>query len=84
MLCNLHCLKARLRLLCNKYQRRSSLNLVSQQPKLCNIFIFGMACRGKPCFVKEQIIDLAMALERDLDNVTKVLNCNVYALYRLP
>ena len=43
MLCNLHCLKARLRLLCNKYQRHSSLNLVSQQLKLCDIFIFGMA-----------------------------------------
>ena len=43
MLCNLHCLKARLRLLCNKYQWHSSLNLVSQQLKLCNIFIFGMA-----------------------------------------
>ena len=43
MLCNLHCLKARLRLLCNKYQPHSSLNLVSQQLKLCNIFIFGMA-----------------------------------------
>ena len=42
MLCNLHCLKARLRLLCNKYQQHSSLNLVSQQRKLCNIFIFGM------------------------------------------
>ena len=43
ILCNLCCLKTRLRLLCNKYQRHSSLNLVSQQPKLCNIFIFGMA-----------------------------------------
>ena len=43
MLCNLHCLKARLRLLCNRYQRHSSLNLVSQQLKLHNIFIFGMA-----------------------------------------
>ena len=43
MLCNLHCLKSRLRLLCNKYQQHSSLNLVSQQLKLCNIFIFGMA-----------------------------------------
>ena len=32
-----------LRLLCNKYQRQSSLNLVSQQLKLCSIFIFGMA-----------------------------------------
>ena len=42
MLCSLHCLKARLRLLGNKYQRHSSLNLVSQQLKLCNIFIFGM------------------------------------------
>ena len=31
MLCNLHCLKARLSLLCNKYQWHSSLNLVSQQ-----------------------------------------------------
>ena len=30
-------------MLCNKYQRHSSLNLVSQQLKLCNIFIFGMA-----------------------------------------
>ena len=28
--------------MCNKYQRHSSLNLVSQQLKLCNIFIFGM------------------------------------------
>ena len=43
MLCNLCCLKTRLRLLCNKYQRHSSLNLVSQQLKLCNISIFGMA-----------------------------------------
>ena len=42
MLCNLHCLKARLRLLCNKYQRHSSLSLVLGQLKLCNIFIFGM------------------------------------------
>ena len=46
MLCNLCCLKTRLRLLCNKYQRHSSLNLVSQQLKLCNIFIFGMAYSG--------------------------------------
>ena len=43
MLCNLCCLKTRLRLLCNKYQRHSSVNLVLQQLKLCNIFIFGMA-----------------------------------------
>ena len=43
MLCNLCCLKTRLRLLCNKYQRHSSLKLVSQQLKLCNIFIFGIA-----------------------------------------
>ena len=43
MLCNLRCLKTRLRLLCNKYQLHSSLNLVSRQLKLCNIFIFGMA-----------------------------------------
>ena len=43
MLCNLCCLKTRLRLLSNKYQQHSSLNLVSQQFKLCNIFIFGMA-----------------------------------------
>ena len=43
MLCNLWCLKTRLRLLSNKYQKHSSLNLVSQQLKLCNIFIFGMA-----------------------------------------
>ena len=43
-LCNLCCLKTRLRLLCNKYKRHSSLNLVSQQLKLCNIFIFGMEC----------------------------------------
>ena len=42
MLCSLHCLKAKLRLLGNKYQRHSSLNLVSQQLKLCNIFIFIM------------------------------------------
>ena len=37
-LCNLHCLKARLKLKCNKTQWRSSLNLVSQQLKLCNIY----------------------------------------------
>ena len=43
ILCNLDCLQARLRLLCNKYQQYSSLNLVSKQLKLCNIFIFGMA-----------------------------------------
>ena len=42
MLCNLCCLKTRLRLLCNKYQGHSSLNLVLQQLKLCNILIFGM------------------------------------------
>ena len=42
MLCDLYCLKTRLRLLCNKDQRHSSLNLVSQLLKLCNIFIFGM------------------------------------------
>ena len=35
---NLQCLKARLRLLCNKYQRHSSLNLVSGQIKLCHIY----------------------------------------------
>ena len=43
MLYNLCCLKTRLRLPSNKYQQHSSLNLVSQQLKLCNIFIFGMA-----------------------------------------
>ena len=43
VLCNLHCLKVNLRLLCNKYQQHNSLNLVSQQLKLCDIFIFGMA-----------------------------------------
>ena len=43
MLCNLCCLKTRLRLLCEKNRLLSSLNLVSQQLKLCNIFIFGMA-----------------------------------------
>ena len=43
MLCKLHCLKARLRLLCNENERHSSLNFVSQQLKLCNIFIFGIA-----------------------------------------
>ena len=42
MLCNLCCLETRLRLLSNKYQQHGSLNLVSQQLKLCNIFIFGM------------------------------------------
>ena len=39
MLCNLCCLKTRLRLLCNKYQRHSSLDHVSQQLKLCNMFV---------------------------------------------
>ena len=42
MLCNLRCLKARLRLLYNNYQRHSSLNLVLTQLKLSNIVIFGM------------------------------------------
>ena len=46
MLCNLCCLKTRLRLLCDKYQWHSSLNFVSQQLKLFNIFIFGMAYFG--------------------------------------
>ena len=55
MLCNLCCLKTRLRLLCNKYQQHSSLNLVSQRLKLCNIFIFGMAY----CISLEQIIRIA-------------------------
>ena len=41
MLCNLRCLKVRLRLLCNKLS--SSLSLVSRQLKLCKVFIFGMA-----------------------------------------
>ena len=53
MLCNLCCLKTRLRLLCNKYQWHSSLNLASQQLKLCNIFIFGMAYfRASRTFLK--------------------------------
>ena len=43
ILCDLHCLKAKLRLPCNKYQQLSSLNLISQQLKFCNILIFGMA-----------------------------------------
>ena len=56
ILCNLHCLKARLRLLFNKFQRHSSLNLVSQQPKLCNIFIFGMAYDVTGCTSAKKII----------------------------
>ena len=32
----------RLRLLCNKLSLHSSLNLVSRQLKLCDIFIFGI------------------------------------------
>ena len=43
MLCNLPCVKARLRLLCNKLSVDSSLCHVSGQLKLCNIFILGMA-----------------------------------------
>ena len=43
-------MKTRLRLLCDKYQRHSSLNLVSQQLKLCNIFIFGMAYCASYCY----------------------------------
>ena len=54
MLCNLCCLKTRLRLLCNKYQQHSSLNLVSQRLKLCNIFIFGMAYCF--CLVEKQTL----------------------------
>ena len=37
MLCNLYCLKARLRLLCNELSTASSLNLISRQLKLRNI-----------------------------------------------
>ena len=43
MLCNLYCLKARLKRLCNELSTTSSPNLVSRQLKLCDIFIFGMA-----------------------------------------
>ena len=39
MLCNLDCLKARLRLLCNELSTASSLNLVSRHLNLRNIFI---------------------------------------------
>ena len=41
MLCNLHCLKARLRLPYNKYQRRSRLNLISQQLGVSVEYLFG-------------------------------------------
>ena len=47
MVCNLYCLKARLKLLCNELSTASSLNLVSRQLKLCNIFIFGIAHSSK-------------------------------------
>ena len=36
MLCNVCCLKGRLRLMCNQWH--NSLNLVSKQLELCNIF----------------------------------------------
>ena len=41
VLCNLHCLKARLRLPYNKYQRRSRLNLISQQLGVSVEYLFG-------------------------------------------
>ena len=34
----------------------------------------------KPCCVREQIIGIVMASERDFDNVTCVWSCNLYAL----
>ena len=44
---NLHCLKARLRLKCNKNQCHGNLNLVSQQLKLCKVSIFEMAYQSR-------------------------------------
>ena len=49
MLCNLRCLKARLRLLYNKPSMASSLNLLSKRPKSHNIFSFGMAYLKRIC-----------------------------------
>ena len=42
MLCNLYCLKARFRLLCNELSTASSLNLVSRQLILCFYFRKGV------------------------------------------
>ena len=44
---------------CNKYQRLSSLNLVSRQLKLCNIFIFGMCITHTHLFYQYGIGDNA-------------------------
>ena len=43
MLCNLRCVKVRLRLQCIKNKRQNSSNLVSRTAKLCNLFVSGMA-----------------------------------------
>ena len=43
MLCDLYCLKARLKLRYNELSKANSMNLVSRQVKLCNIFIFVIA-----------------------------------------
>ena len=82
MLCNLHCLKARLRLLCNKYIRQSSLNLVSQYLKLRYIFIFGMAY-GKRGFgytkpVRDKLafrLILKLSLSLSMDSFSLVAGC---------
>ena len=34
----------------------------------------------KPCCIREQIIGIVMASERDFDNVTCAWRCNLYAL----
>ena len=65
MLCNLRWVKARLRLSCLKLLTASSSNLISRQPRLSNIFIFGMAY----CWC----LQLAW---RSMPNVDKVCSVN--------
>ena len=71
MLCNLCCLKARLRLLCNKYQQHSSLNSVSQQLKLCNMFIFGMAYQRCRNFKRKSRFKEALTMHTGLNSIRR-------------
>ena len=74
MLCNLHCLEARLRLLCNKYQQHSSLNGSFHNSLSYVTYLFS------EWRIKEQIIGIAMVSKRDFDNVNCDWRCNIYAL----
>ena len=69
-LSNLHCLKASFRLKCNKNQWHSSLNLVSQQLKFCNIYFRNgvsewmiHCCLGEEYFPESTFLMLNKKLE---------------------